>query len=263
MSTIIIAIFSVTIMGIICAVILSFASKFMNVKVDERLAQLQEIMPGVNCGVCGYPGCGGYASALINENAKTNLCTPGGSEVLEKISSILGVEAVNIEQKTAVIYCNGDCNAQTKKMEYHGVQSCEAAKQLFCGESSCAFGCLGYADCQTVCPSNAICLSNGLARIIPGLCTGCGLCIKACPKKLISLEKSTLVVYIACKNTDKGAITRKKCTAGCIACQKCVRECPQQAITLENNLAKIDYTKCNSCKHCLQSCPTKCIHRTP
>jgi len=232
----------------------------MYVKVDERIANLQESLPGVNCGACGYPGCAGYAAALLSgECKKTNLCTPGGPDVVLKISAILGVTAEALEQKAAVVHCNGDFNAQQKKMNYFGIQSCAAAKQLFGGESSCAFGCLSYGDCQIACPSNAICMTSGLARVTPGLCTGCSLCVKACPNNLIIMMDSRVPIIIACKNIEKGAVTRKKCSSGCIACGKCVRECPQTAITLENNLAVINYDKCNGCGNCIKTCATRCI----
>ncbi|MCL2210053.1 MAG: RnfABCDGE type electron transport complex subunit B [Treponema sp.] len=259
MNIIIISVVSVTALGFICSSILSVVSKLMYVKIDERIALLTEIMPGANCGACGYPGCSGYASALVTDNAKTNLCTPGGAAVLAKISSILGVEAGSIESKIAVVSCKGDCKTQKKKSEYRGLQSCAAAKQLYSGENSCAFGCLGYGDCRTVCPSGAICMENNLARIIPALCTGCGICVKTCPNKLITIESADRSVFILCKNIEKGAVTRKKCSSGCIACTKCVRECPEQAISMKDNLAVIDYDKCSDCRRCVEVCMTKCI----
>jgi len=257
MNVILTAVVSVTSVGIICAAILSIASKFMYVKIDERITLLSNVMPGANCGACGYPGCAGYASALIEENAKTNLCTPGGAPLLVKIGEILGVEAGNIEAKKAAVSCN--CNTQTKKMEYKGIKSCMAAKNVFSGENLCAFGCLGYSDCKIVCPSDAICMDNNLARIITEKCTGCGLCVKACPNHLITVMNASVPVIVACKNIEKGAVTRKKCSSGCIACTKCVKECPQSAITMVDNLAAIDYNKCDGCGKCAGVCMTKCI----
>jgi len=267
MDMIFIAVFSVTTIGVICAAVLSIASKLMYVKVDERVAQLQECLPGANCGACGYPGCSGYAAALLSdEGVKPNLCSPGGTESLTKISAILGVEAGSITKKSAVVHCSGDCTTMQKKMDYRGIQSCAAAKQLFGGEGACAFGCLGFGDCKTVCPSNAVCIENGLARINHNLCTGCGLCVKSCPNNLISVEKSDTKVAVLCKSRDKGAVVRKKCSSGCIGCGKCVRECPAAAIKLEENLAIIDFEKCHAyqpgsggCAHCVEVCVSKCI----
>jgi len=259
MDAIFIAVFSVTSIGIVCAVVLSMASKIMAVKVDERVAQILECLPGVNCGACGYPGCSGYAAALNSGGVKTNLCSPGGREVTAKISALLGVEAESVVRKIARVSCRGDKSAQQNKMKYMGIQSCAAAKQLFGGEGACAFGCLGYGDCQSVCHYNAICIEDNLARINPKLCISCGLCVKACPNNLISIENADLPVSVLCKNIEKGAITRKKCSKGCIACGKCVRECPSAAITLEDYLARIDYEKCTGCGHCAEVCVAKCI----
>ena len=263
-NTILTAVYFVTIIGVICAAVLCIASKFMHVKVDERLAQLTEIMPGANCGACGFPGCSGYAKAIISGDAKPNQCSPGGSDLIAKISGILGISDVDtgsIVKKAAVVHCMGDNNAQQLKMEYKGFPSCSGAKQLFGGQQACAFGCLGYGDCQKACPTNAICIENGLAHIITNLCTGCGLCVKTCPNKILTIENADMPVVVACKNIEKGAVTRKKCSFGCIACTKCVKECPEGAIVIEENLARIDYTKCSGCGKCVEVCMTKCIRK--
>ena len=260
MNAIIIAVFYVTSIGLISAIVICVASKLMYVKVDERVTQIRDCLPGANCGACGFKGCSDYAEALISEsNTKTNLCLPGGAAVSAQISAILGVEAGNVQQKYAVVHCRGDSNAQQKKMDYIGVQSCEAAKQLFGGEGACAFGCLGYGDCRKACPSNAVCIENSLARIDTRLCKGCGLCVKTCPNSLISIEDAGITVSVLCSNIEKGAFVRKKCSSGCISCSKCVRECPAEAITIEDNLAKIDQEKCTGCGHCAEICVTKCI----
>ena len=261
MNTIFIAVFSLTTIGIICAAVLVVSSKLMYVKIDERVALLTDSLPGVNCGACGYPGCSGYAVAIANDDAKPNLCSPGGADTLKKISAILGVEAGTIEKKIAVIHCRGDLKAQQKKHEYRGIKTCEAAKRLYAGEGACAFGCMGYGDCKLVCPTHAVCLENGLATINTSLCTGCGLCVKVCPKNLISLEKADIKVAVLCTSIEKGAVVRKKCSNGCIGCSKCVRECPDAAIIMENNLAKIDYAKCTNCGHCAEICVTGSIRK--
>jgi len=260
MNTIFTAVFSVTTIGIICAAVLCIASKLMYVKVDERIAKLQACLPGANCGACGFPGCSGYAVALISDRSvKPTLCSPGGAETLSKISAFLGVKAGTIEKKSAIVHCRGDCEAMQKKMNYKGIKSCAAAKQLFGGEGACTFGCLGFGDCKTACPANAICIENGLARIDPRLCTGCGLCAKTCPNSLITVEKGDTKVAVLCRNIEKGAIVRKKCTRGCIGCGKCARICLSKAIVIEDSLAKIDYTKCSRCGGCATECVTKSI----
>ncbi|MDR0326000.1 MAG: RnfABCDGE type electron transport complex subunit B [Oscillospiraceae bacterium] len=259
MNMIVIAVVSVTAIGAVCAAMLSVADKLMAVKTDERVARIEDCLPGTNCGACGFPGCSGYAAALVSGNdVKTNLCTPGGASVVKQLSEILGVEAGEATRKIAVVHCKGGCT-QLKKMDYNGIQTCMASKQLFGGAGACTFGCLGYGDCQPACPHGAICMENGIAQVIAENCTGCGLCVKACPNQLITIDDVSETAVVLCKNIEKGAVARKKCTNACIGCRKCARECPAGAITIEDNLAKIDYEKCTHCEHCAEICVTHCI----
>ena len=111
MEEIIFAVISVTVIGIICAVMLAVASKIMAVKEDERFPVVRECLPGANCGACGYAGCDGYAHALIEDDGvKTNLCIPGADGVSKKLSEILGVAFEDVVEQVAVIKCKGDCN---------------------------------------------------------------------------------------------------------------------------------------------------------
>ena len=279
MNTILIAILSITLIGMACAAILSIVSKLMHVTVDERIEQISAVLPGTNCGACGFPGCGGYAAAMVEDSAvKSSLCTPGGAEAAAQISGILGVEGEAVARRIAVVHCGGDHDAQKKKMTYTGIQSCYAAAAVFCGGNACAYGCLGYGDCKPACPFDAICITDGLARVNGSLCTGCGLCVAACPRKLFSVRnieknpasedsasgnaasgKAFAVAAVACSNIEKAVVVRKKCSKACICCGRCVRECPEKAMVIENNLAKIDYEKCSGCGYCAVVCPTKCV----
>lgn len=260
MNGILTAIISVTVIGAVCAVMLVIASKVMAVKVDERTSIIRNCLPGANCGACGYPGCDLYAAALTDGScAKTNLCTPGGDTVSREISNVLGVGFADVVEQVAVVHCCGDQSATKDKMTYTGIKTCAASKQLFGGKGACSYGCIGYGDCAVACPSDAICIENGLAQVDNRKCTGCGICVGVCPSKIITLERDTIHEVIMCSNLDKGAVTRKKCTRGCIACKKCERECPVKAITVENNLAKIDYDICTACGHCAEVCPVGCI----
>ncbi|MCL2580455.1 MAG: RnfABCDGE type electron transport complex subunit B [Oscillospiraceae bacterium] len=256
------AVTSVTVIGAVCAAMLCIASKAMAVKVDERIAKIEAALPGSNCGACGFPGCGGYADALVNlPGTKPNLCPPGGAAVAEQIGEIMGTKAEALERTVAVVRCLGDRDALQKKMDYTGIPTCYAAKEMFSGEGACAFGCLGYGDCLLACPNEAIHLHNGLARVIPSLCISCGLCVKACPNHIISMEKESIATEVLCNNIEKGAVVRKKCGFGCIACRKCAKECPADAIAVEDNLAVIDHDKCTACGHCAEICITHSIQK--
>ena len=260
MNAIFMAVFAVTVIGIICAVLLSTASKVMFVKTDERVTAIQGCLPGSNCGACGYAGCAGYAEALVADaNIKTNLCTPGGDSVVAELSRIMGVDGGASAKKVAVVHCSGDSEAQQVKMDYTGIPTCYAATEVFGGQGACTYGCLGYGDCRKACPFDAICIENGLAKINAN-CTGCGLCVKVCPNNIIAIAENMNIPVIMCQNHEKGGVVRKKCSKGCIACTKCVRECPVTAIVMEDNLAVIDPEKCNGCGHCAEICMTKCIH---
>ena len=259
MNTIIIAVISVTALGLLCAVMLAVASKVMAVKTDERVAQIREVLPGANCGACGFSGCDGYAEAVVNEGAMTNLCTPGGDKVSKEISVVLGIEAQDVLECVAAVYCRGDGAVRQSKMEYSGVRTCVAVKQLYGGQNACVFGCLGFGDCAAACPEGAICVVDGLARVDRRKCVGCRLCASVCPNNIILMDYSVSTAAVLCRNTEKGAVVRKKCSCGCIACTKCVRECPSEAITMNGNLASVDQSKCSGCGKCAEVCVTKCI----
>ncbi len=84
--------------GILMGLFLAYASKKFEVEVDPKVEAILAILPGANCGACGFPGCAGYASGVALEGAKMTLCAPGGPKVIEKIGEIMGV-AVEIPVK--------------------------------------------------------------------------------------------------------------------------------------------------------------------
>ena len=249
----------VTLIGIISGVILTVAAKYMAVPVDERVQNVRECLPGANCGACGFAGCDEYAQKMVEEGAKTNLCTPGGSDVVQKVSALLGVEAEAVVPMRAVVKCAGTCENTKYVMDYQGPQSCAACKTFFRGRGSCSHSCLGYGDCVLVCQYGAISIENGIAVVDRELCTGCGMCEKACPNSVVAIIPQTSNAYVACSSTDRGALVRKVCTAGCIGCKKCEKACEQGAITITDNLASIDPQKCTNCGVCVAECPTHII----
>ena len=84
--------------GILMGLFLAYASKKFEVEVDPKVEAILAILPGANCGACGFPGCAGYASGVALEGAKMTLCAPGGPKVIEKIGEIMGV-AVEVPVK--------------------------------------------------------------------------------------------------------------------------------------------------------------------
>ena len=259
MTDILIAVSVVAAVGLFCGILIAVASKVMAVKEDETVNKLRECLPGANCGACGYTGCDGYAKAMA-EGEKTNLCIPGASVTAQKLAAVLGVESENVVEMVAVVGCNGHCEATGNKQKYMGMNSCAAAALLYGGTGKCTHGCLGYGDCVSVCPNDAVCIRDGVARISPNHCVGCGMCAAACPKHLISLVPDVRRTIVLCHNHDKGAVARKKCTNACIGCKKCEKNCENDAIHVINELAVIDFEKCVDCGKCSEVCPVGCIH---
>ncbi|KAA6348440.1 Electron transport complex subunit RnfB [termite gut metagenome] len=260
MNLVLIAVITLGSIAFILSIVLYIASKKFAVYEDERIAKITEILPQANCGGCGYPGCSGFADACVKASSLDDKCCPvGGQEVMAKVASILGMNAGTIERKVAVVRCNGTYASRLRNNIYDGVKVCAVVASLYSGETDCSYGCLGCGDCVTVCRFDAVYINpeTGLPHVCEEKCTACGACVKACPKSIIELRfvgKNFRHIYVSCVNQDKGAITRKACSAGCTGCGKCVKTCQYEAITLENNVAYIDYNKCEMCGKCVDTC---------
>lgn len=246
--------------GLVLGALLAVASKIFEVKKDERAEAIAEALPGANCGSCGYAGCSAYAAAISQDGAKINCCSPGGQTVSDKIAEIMGVSSEAVEEKVAVVCCDGTHENAASKYEYVGTTSCIAAAKLQGGgEKACSYGCLGYGSCVAVCSRNAISIENGIAVIDMDKCGGCGECSVVCPKNIIKIVPKSSKYYVKCQSCDKGAQMKEKCTVGCIGCKICEKNCPTGAITVTDNCAAIDNTKCINCGVCAEKCPKKII----
>ena len=118
MNSILLAVLLVAGIGLIAGVGLSVASVVMAVPTDETADAIREVLPGANCGACGFSGCDGYAAALSGgQTTKTNLCAPGGNDVSKAIAEILGVEAGTIKPMAAVVHCNGTTENSKQKLD--------------------------------------------------------------------------------------------------------------------------------------------------
>jgi len=246
-------------LGVIFGTFLTFFSIKFKTEENPVVAQINELLPNANCGACGSPGCRVFAELLAEGKTTPEKCAMLSEENYKKICSLLGIETKERVRMVARVMCYGGENVK-KKFEYTTLKSCNAVSALFNSNLECSYGCLGLGDCVRVCPVNAIAMGeNGLPVINEETCTGCNLCVEECPKNIIKLVPADKKVYIACSSSDKGSVVIKACKTGCIGCNKCVKACPQNAITMANNLAVIDYSKCDNCGECIPVCPTKTI----
>ncbi len=255
-------------LGLIFGLVLAAASKIFYVETDPRLDQLNECLPGANCGGCGYAGCSGYAEAVLSGEAEIGKCASGGNECAQAMGKIMGVDVGEVARKVALVRCSGhriaDADGKSQgarmKAEYEGFKDCLAASKIGGnGPLACKFGCLGFGNCVKACKYGAIRIVDGIAKVDKEKCVGCMSCAAACPRNLIVSVDYDQQVVIACASQAKGAVTVRGCSKGCIGCGLCTKICPHEAITVENNLAVIDYSKCTSCGLCAAVCPKKLI----
>ncbi len=247
-------------LGLIFAIGLGYASQKFAVEEDARISQVRGALPGANCGGCGYPGCDGFAKAVVEGEAPIDGCPVGGQECADNLANIMGVEVGESIKKVAKVICNGDNDKCKGKYDYYGVDDCLTASMLGGGDKACNYSCLGFGTCVKACQFDAIEITEGrIAKINPEKCTACGKCIEVCPKDVIVMVPYKQNVVITCNNKEKGRAVRSKCEVGCIACRICVKACPFEAIDFKDNLAFIDYDKCTQCFICVEKCPTGAI----
>jgi ferredoxin len=184
----------------------------------------------------------------------------GGKTVAAKLAEAMGVAVKDQEELVAFVACRAGRKTAKMKYAYAGVENCQAANLLFGGDKLCDYGCIGLGSCVRVCPFDAVHITEeGLAVVDAVKCRACQKCVKACPRKLISMVPKGQTVLVACRNLDKGRKAKEVCAIACIACRLCEKNCPVKAITMVDNLAVIDYAKCTRCGICVAKCPQKSI----
>lgn len=265
-STVIWTIVILAVLGLVLSIILYFIAKKFKVEEDPRIDEIEKVMPGANCGGCGFAGCRAFADAAVKApNLDNNYCPVGGNDVMKKVAEILGYEVQEKAPVVAVVRCNGSCENRPRINEYDGIQSCKVKAALYAGDTLCSFGCLGCGDCVSACQFGAISMdpATGLPVVDDSKCTGCGACSKACPKHVIEIRHKgprSMRIFVSCLNQDKGPVAKKACAAACIGCGICAKTCQHEAITMENNIAYIHSHKCKLCRECEAMCPTGAIH---
>lgn len=249
-------------MGLLFGVLLTLTSKVFAVPSNPKKDAVRELLPGANCGGCGYPGCDGCAEAIAEGKAPVNACPVGGNEVAAKIAEALGQE-VNLTavKMVAQVVCQGDVEHCKTKFVYSGIQDCVAASLVSNGNRSCQYACLGLGTCVKNCPFDAICIDENkkIAVVDADKCQSCGKCVEVCPKHVMQLAPVNRKVRVMCRAAEKGILVSDNCRVGCIGCERCFNACKFGAITMNGHLPTIDYDKCRSCMMCAEVCPTGAI----
>lgn len=236
------ALLFMTVTGGILGLLIGWVAKKFRVDSDPKIEILLDLLPGVNCGGCGFAGCADFAKALAAGSVKEpERCPASSPETVQEIAEVLGLTHENGFKKVAVILCGGSNRHTVQGARYNGIADCKSAILVSAGVKGCPAGCLGYASCAHACPFNAIEMADGLAKVHPALCVGCGKCIETCPRKLIKLVPADATVHVYCNSKERGPLKRQYCKAACIGCRKCGKAAGEGQITFEGFLAKINY----------------------
>ena len=218
----------VGIIGLFLGLAVGIVLLFFSVEKDSRIDEILEVLPGANCGGCGFAGCGDLARAIVEKGVDPCCCSACGAEQVKRIGEILGKELKAREKEVAVVYCSGSLSLAPRSAAYNGLNDCRAAANLGGGGKGCRYGCIGLASCARVCPFGAIEMRDGLAIVHPEICTGCGKCMEVCPRKLIRLVPASFKAHIYCNSLDKPVEKRKHCKIACFGCKKCVKADPEK-----------------------------------
>lgn len=268
MGTIAISVLVLGAAGVIAALVLYFVARRFHVYENPDIAVIEEMLPGANCGGCGFSGCHAFAVACAEAKTMEGLSCPGmGGDGMEHIAAVVGLGAVKSTPRVAVVGCAGDCTLRPAITNYDGVRTCAIEAACYGGESACIYGCLGCGDCVRACPYDALTIdsASGLPVVDFDRCIGCGKCAGACPHGVMQLAErhpDRPIVWVACRNHDRGPAAMKECQVSCIGCGKCVRACKSEAIEVKDFCASIRPDACIGCGECVEQCPRHSIHIT-
>lgn len=257
-------------LGGLFGAVLAAAGRKLAVDTDPRIEEITNLLPGANCGSCGYPGCSGLAEAIVAGRDGISPCLACSPESKKKIARIMGIQGdMTLPpqlRRVARLACNGCSINAPRSYDYHGIKDCHLVAKYYGGPGKCNFGCLGLGSCVKMCPFHAISMGeNGLPVIDYDKCSGCGVCVRQCPQMVLYLSNASNRIHLQCNNREKGKAALSVCKVSCISCGLCVKNCPAKAITMREDgngsLPVIDYSKCTECGLCVSKCPRHCLHK--
>lgn len=252
----------VFVIGLLLGFIIAAASHFLAVKKEERIGQIEAVLPGANCGACGYAGCAAYAEAIISEGAPANKCTSLTADGLAQIGKITGRETTAAgEPEKAFIACHAQPFApESQRFDYNGLTDCNARALFYKGSKKCKYGCLGGGSCMEVCPARAIYRDkSGRVMIDRQKCISCRKCVTVCPMNVIVVIPESADYAVACSHPGKGVQTKQDCSVGCLGCSLCTKKSPEGGFVMDGFLARIDYSQKGSRSEAAEKCPAHCI----
>jgi Na+-translocating ferredoxin:NAD+ oxidoreductase RNF subunit RnfB len=261
LGTILAAVATLGALGLFFGALIALVHRRFHVWVDPRIEAVTALLPGSNCGACGFAGCANFAEGLIGGAAQPAGCTQLTEDDAQTVADYLGVAVGEANRRVARLLCGGGCTAAPQQAEYRGLQTCRAATAVAGGGKSCRWGCLGLADCAVACDYDAIYMNNeALAVVIPERCTACGDCVEACPKDLFVLMPAAQKLIVQCRSPLEGEQVEALCSAACNACGKCVLDAAPGLISIVNGLAVIDYANNElAAPEATARCPTGAI----
>lgn len=155
------AIASLSTLGLFLGLVLGFAAKRLKVEGNPLVTELEAMLPGSQCGQCGFPGCTGAAQALADGSAPITLCPPGGKDLVLALAAKLGVEADLSGVKDSV------------------PSVAEVKEEI----------CIGCTRCYKVCPTDAIMgAAKNIHVVFKEACTACGKCVDVCPTEALTMR---------------------------------------------------------------------------
>jgi Na+-translocating ferredoxin:NAD+ oxidoreductase subunit B len=155
-----IAVGSLTVMGIALGGLLGVAARYLAVEENPIEAEIQAMLPGSQCGQCGFVGCAQAAAALARGEATVTLCPPGGRALAQELAAKLGIKA--------------DLSAVADD----GPKLARVAEEI----------CIGCTRCIKACPTDAIIgAPKQIHNVIREACTGCNACVDRCPTEALSM----------------------------------------------------------------------------